>query len=655
MSTTTSVVHLVTRTAAFALAVTSAFATPPQDDGHPPLAFRTIDGTGNNLLNPDWGSSDSPLLRLTSVAYADGESSPAGADRASARAVSNALAAQSADERSASPVSDFVWQWGQFVDHDIDLTDLATPTEHFDIAVPLDDLWFLPGSTIGLQRSIWTLVGSSPVRQQMNNITAFIDASNVYGSDDVRAAALRLPDGRLKTSAGDLLPFNVDGLPNAPSSDSSFFLAGDVRANEQNGLTAMHTLFVREHNRLVDELAALGLPAEFHYDVARALVGAEMQQITYEEFLPRVLGANAFPPYAGWQSDTNPSIANAFSTGCYRFGHTMLSSTLLRLQPDMEPIAAGHIALQDAFFDPQEIVAHGIAPLLRGLAMQRPQAIDNHVVDDVRNFLFGPPGSGGFDLASLNIQRGRDHGLASYNQTRIDFGLAPAATFADVSPDADVQARLASVYTSPDDIDLWVGMLAEEHVPGALVGELAHTVLTDQFTRLRDGDRFWYETSLPPNFLALIESRTLAEIIRDNTSVGSELPDHVFIRAWLDIGSGLAGSDGTPRLTGEGSLLPDTDGAFVLSGARADALGVFALGFAQADIPFKGGTLVPAITAPSGFLIPFQTDATGGMSMSFTMPAHVTESVALFAQCWVKDDGAIHGVAGSNAVRGDTP
>ena len=90
------------------------------------------------------------------------------------------------------------------------------------------------------------------------------------------------------------------------------------------------------------------------------------------------------------------------------------------------------------------------------------QEIDRFMIDGVRNFLFGPPGAGGFDLASLNIQRGRDHGLPTYNQTRIDFGLAPATSFADISSDPDTQAALSAAYTSSDDVDIWVGGLAED-------------------------------------------------------------------------------------------------------------------------------------------------------------------------------------------------
>ena len=180
----------------------------------------------------------------------------------------------------------------------------------------------------------------------------------------------------------------------------------------------MHTLFVREHNRLVLELRKLKLPEETRYQVARAIVGAELQAITYREFLPLLLGKNTLARYRGYDPSVNAGIANIFSTGAYRFGHTMVPSQLLRLNRKGRPIKEGHLPVREAFFNPQLILDHGIEPILRGLATQRAEAVDNFIVNDLRNFLFGPPGAGGFDLSALNIQRGRDHGLPSYNDSR---------------------------------------------------------------------------------------------------------------------------------------------------------------------------------------------------------------------------------------------
>jgi len=328
-----------------------------------------------------------------------------------------------------------------------------------------------------------------------------------------------------------LLPFNTAGLPNAGGTDPSLFLAGDVRANEQVGLTAMHTLFVREHNRLAAEIAANdpALTGEEIYQEARRIVGALVQIITYKEFLPALLGPNALGHYWAYEWSVSPAIRNEFSTAIYRFGHSALSPTLLRLDASLNTIPEGDLPLRDAFFRPDRLVNEGgIEPILRGLASQACSAIDTELVDDVRNFLFGLPGAGGFDLASLNIQRGRDHGLPSYNDARDAMGLAVPTSFAEVSSDPDIQARLASVYTDVDEIDLWVGTLAEDSVNGGHVGELAFQVIKMQFEALRDGDRYWYSATLTAQEVAEIESTTLADVIRRNTSIGAEISDNVF-------------------------------------------------------------------------------------------------------------------------------
>src|SRR5690606_25170937 len=161
---------------------------------------------------------------------------------------------------------------------------------------------------------------------------------------------------------------------------------------------------------------------------------------------------------------------NEFSAAAFRIGHTLLSPTLARLDNYGLPIVHGPLPLREAFFNLSVITDQGgIAPLLKGQASQRAQEIDNHIVEDVRSFLFGPPGSGGFDLSCLNIQRARDHGLPDYNTIREELGLGRVKSFAEITSKPEVQAALASVYPDVDSIDPWVGMICEDHVPGGSV------------------------------------------------------------------------------------------------------------------------------------------------------------------------------------------
>ncbi len=502
---------------------------------------RSVDGSGNNLQNPLMGATITELIRYVFSDYEDGISEMPEADLPSARLVSNFVNSQETLIPNPQGASDYIWQWGQFLDHDIDFTNGANPVEPADIPVPAGDPFFDPFDTgtqvIIFDRSVYdtsTGVGVGNPRQQINTITTWIDASNVYGSDVERAVALRTNDGtgRLNTSSGDLLPFNTQGLPNDGGDDDPFlFLAGDFRANEQVGLSAMHTLFVREHNRYVEELAAQrpGLSGDELYERGRRFVGALIQAITYNEFLPALMGGAALSPYDGYNPSVDASIANIFSTAAYRFGHSMLSPELQRLDQNLNVIAEGNLELRDAFFNPEAIVDEGgIDPILRGLAKQVAQRLDPFIIDDVRNFLFGPPGAGGFDLASLNIQRGRDHGLPRYNDVREQMGLSRVSTFSQISSDADIQMSLAEAYGNVDDIDLWVGGLCEDPVAGSHLGELFQLIIKVQFEALRDGDRFWYERKLGNAELQEVLATSLSDVIKRNTGIGSELQDNVF-------------------------------------------------------------------------------------------------------------------------------
>ncbi len=517
------------------------------------LEFRTIDGSGNNDQNPTWGAAHAKLVRAVVCAYDDEIDEPSGADRPSARLVSNVMAAQPVTTPSASGPSNMFWLWGQFLDHDLDLTDalfdeFGICLEPFPIPVPAGDPFFDPlaegDREIDLCRSIFDpTTGTDPSnpREQVNAITAYIDASNVYGSDVIRGGVLRALDGTGKLLVtddallGDLLPYNVFGMGNAslPGQDpTSLFLAGDVRANENVALTAMHTLWVREHNTWAQKLAnrfPSSTPDEI-YETARVIVGAEIQSITFREFLPVLLGPTAIPPYGGYDDTTDAGIANVFSTVAYRFGHSMLTNELFRLDSELNPTPEGPIALAAAFFAPDAFVnGGGVEPLLRGAVRQRANDLDPFVVDAVRNFLFGPPGAGGFDLASLNIQRGRDHGHPSYNDVRAAFGLAPKPDLASISDDPEVQARLAATYADVDQVDPWVGGLSEPAVNGGLLGETFSAIVRDQFLRLRDGDRFWYQNHLPPRIVNKLQRQTLTKVIRRNTDIGGEIQANAFL------------------------------------------------------------------------------------------------------------------------------
>lgn len=502
------------------------------------MEYRSIDGSGNNLENPDWGKAGTPLRRVTRVAYEDGLSSPAGQNRPNPRIISNTVLDQVERTFNSKNASDYFWCWGQFIDHDIDLSIEAEPLEVLGVEVPKGDIYFDPlysGTVvIPLNRSIYE-IDSDGIRQQLNTQSSFLDASNVYGDSETRAASLRTNDGtgKLKTGPEGLLPYNVNGLPNAMGTSSDFYLAGDIRANEQTGLTALHALWVKEHNRIAHLLyyENPNLGEEGLYQEARRRVIALNQIITYNEFLPILLGENGLTAYSGYKPEVNPSIMNLFSTACYRLGHSLVSSQLLRLKSDLTTIEEGNLQLRDAFFTPSTLtVGGGMEPILRGLAKQVCENLDAMSINDLRNFLFGMPGSGGLDLSVLNIQRGRDHGLPGYNDAREDFGLARKTSFEEISSNAETVKRLSQVYQSVDEIDPWVGGLAEDAYQDSMLGEFFFTVVKLQFESIRDGDRFWYQNDgFDTDELAELEATKLSDVIRRNTLIDDEIQDNVFL------------------------------------------------------------------------------------------------------------------------------
>jgi len=249
-----------------------------------------------------------------------------------------------------------------------------------------------------------------------------------------------------------------------------------------------------------------------------------MQAITYNEFLPALIGDEALTPYRGYNQEVDPSICNIFSTAAYRLGHSMLSPKV-----QLVGVSRKAIPFRDLFFSPKTVEKYGIEPFLAGLTTQRMQKIDTKAVDDIREFLFQGLPNPLIDLAALNIQRGRDHGLPDYNQCRVDYGLTPNSSFSEISSVTETQRRLEKAYGSVDLIDPWVGGLAEDHHVSAQIGELFFHVLKDQFERLRDGDRFWYENdlALTDKERAAISRTKLSHVIKRNTSL-SRIQEDVF-------------------------------------------------------------------------------------------------------------------------------
>jgi len=483
--------------------------------------WRSSNGIGNNFDNPDQGSVCTGLNTLAPHAFGDGDSTPANRTP-NPRYVSNAVSKLTGADPHPTLSQMMTW-WGQYIDHTVAISPEGEEDLSFTSAANIteDPNETIFSATIPFKRADFVL--NSTPREHLTQLTAFLDADNVYGKDGPRELALRLMDGtgKLKTSAGDLPPLNIYGLDNANpvgATPEDLYLVGDVRGNENSNLLALHTIFVRLHNILCDEFVAefprFAGQDEVIYQMARRKVAGIQQRITYREFLPRLLGSYNPPAYTGYKEDVNPTVLKEFSTVAYRFGHGTVNSDVLVGESTL-------VSLNDLFFNPSAIVTHGVDDLILGAMKQYMKNVTPELVDELRNTLFGPPSGPLLDLAALNIQRGRDMGIPNYNVLRVAYGLAEKATWADVTSNVALQGKLASVYASPSVADPWVAGLAEDHVSGGVVGELFAAIIREQFVRLRDGDRFWHEND--PAFreedLAEIRGYNLAKVIEKTTNV----------------------------------------------------------------------------------------------------------------------------------------
>jgi hypothetical protein len=523
------------------------------------LEFRSIDGSGNNLTDLSQNSSGDSFSRIGVANFGDSQRSLA-SNLPNARTVSNIVVAATTEEAETPNdrgLSGMMYAWGQFIDHDINLMK-SDGTNGISIQIPNGDP-NLSGNISLTRTTVDPLTGLA-----INNVTGWIDGSMVYGSDAVTAASLRNADGYMLTSVDNNLPI-ANGA----------FLAGDIRAQENPDLTALQTLFVREHNRQVDLLKAAhpDWSGDQLYNQARAIVGAEIAHITYSEFLPSLLGRGAISRYEGYDPTVNTSMNEEFAGAAFRFGHSIVSANLQRLAEDGSAVGPD-LSLKDAFFQsPTDFAANGgAAGFLRKLASDVSNELDVHIVDDLRNFLNVPGAS--MDLAAINIQRGRDLGLGSLNQTRVALGLKAYTSFTEISSDPAIAASLQEAYGSVDKLDLWIGGLAENHGRGAMVGETFQVIIANQFEALRDGDRLWYENQgFDRRTLNQINDTQLSDLILLNTDV-EHIQNDVF--RYVDRHGSDSVVDPSVR-----QLLVGKDGADILLGGDRNDILVAGLGNQQ--------------------------------------------------------------------------
>jgi peroxidase len=497
--------------------------------------FRPIGGSGNNLQDPDLNAiPGSAELALAPLNFAPGTQDGL-VDAPNARMISNLIAggtgANGQNGQTDDPVvSAWIYVFGQFVDHDLDLEETPPNSAPINIVVPPGDPVFTSGTAIAMTRDT-----RSPTTNTIINIVAgYLDLSQLYGSTTAIAASLRNADGTLITSDnGQALPVVNDT-----------FVTGDPRVMENPELTALTILFMREHNFWVGTLKMEhpSWTGDQLYNMAKAITTAEYQNIVYTEYLPLVIGP-VLGPYRGYDPTVNAEVTQEFSTAAFRMGHSQVSDTQDGIDANGNVVFTESLA--QAFFNTPEIdESNGIDPLLRSLGADFSQATDVYVVAALRNLLFAGLVGGDIDeidLIAIDIQREKDVGLGTLNQTRQAIGLKRYASFAQLTSDPVLQNNLQTVYGSIDNVDLFIGGLAEKHAAGAIVGPTFQAIIADQFQALRAGDRFfWQNQGFDPPTAAMIGRTTLTNLIQRNTAtpnlqanvfIESALPTHIRPRA----------------------------------------------------------------------------------------------------------------------------
>jgi Animal haem peroxidase/Cellulose binding domain len=598
---------------------------------------RSLDGSGNNVAHPTWGQTNTPYSRVAPARYGDGRSTLVNGPNA--RMVSNRIFNDVHQNIfSEDRVSQWGWAWGQFLDHTFGLAQGGTEAANiaFNASDPLETFTNNLG-TIALNRDEPAPgTGVNNPREHINTVNSYISGWPVYGGTNARLDWLR--DGpldgnptnnqaTLMLAPGGFLPKRTarGDAANAPTmaadgrllaTPDQGVVAGDVRANENIALTSVHTLFAREHNRIVSLLPST-LSQEDRFQIARRIVGAEEQFITYNEFLP-ALGV-FLPRYSGYNPNVNANLSTEFATVGYR-AHSMMHGEFTTepvpvsrySQAQLDSLRNGGVEvnitgsdvsftvpLGVGFFNPNLVSTIGLGTFLTSLGESQYRN-DEMIDNQLRSVLFRVPVSGNpdcldgptlpqcfngvVDLGAIDIQRGRDHGMPSYNQLRAAYGLPAKTSFtsitgestdqfpagsgidnpnsldfirtadingtATVVGDADgstsgvrrstTAARLRAIYGDVNNVDAFVGMVAEAHVAGSEFGELQRAIWARQFQALRDGDRFFYGND---SALATILSTygidfhaTLKDVIARNTDTpAADIHNNVFLVADDDL------------------------------------------------------------------------------------------------------------------------
>ncbi len=477
------------------------------------------DGTGNNVVNPNWGSVDSALVSEFGSHYpgdASGDS-VSYAGRPSCCFLEPLFTA-AFDTAGMQGLNQAQVIFGQFLSsHDAALT-------------PGNDSEPIPNEAClsGHKRAIHH--NTNP-RTHPNKVTSFLELTVVYGETNAKALALRsLVRGELRHSANsNFLPkrcadlgvdiFTGGGDPN------DVFCAGDVRVNENLYLLVIHTLFMREHNRLAGRVYAEhpSWTDEQIYQKARAINIAQYQHIAYYEWLPNVVGhsffeASPLSAYQGYNPTTNPGYFSDSSQSIFRMSHTQIVNRILR--QDEYGVIFNEESLITTAFQPGRLEAYGIEEWISGMANTFASQVGPSFPSELNTH--PNPVLPDLHLMAIDCFRGRDFGLIDFNGLRQALGLPAVTSMSQISK-ASLNQYILNQYNSVNNIDEFVGLILEDHAIDSPIGPTLQRAMERQMLKTREGDRFWFEN---PNYTELtgaekqqVHRISMAKIILRNSKL----------------------------------------------------------------------------------------------------------------------------------------
>ncbi|CAH1111169.1 unnamed protein product [Psylliodes chrysocephalus] len=530
-------------------------------DSCPPekIKYRPLDGSCNNLENPGMGTANQPYARfIEKPNYSDGISKPpvakSGKPLPNARFISEQTSRHIPTERAN--VVRLVSGIHQFIAHDHSVTLLrsadpcctsdmralpTTPESCFNIDVPDNDPYYsqhnvtcMPitktTTTINLN---CTATNPKPYADQISGVTAALDLNIVYGSTESEANELRtFSEGRLITRNGRYLPLG-SGCATPPNTPNICYKTGDFRANQNLDLTISHITWVRFHEWCCDRMVSINphWNDERIYQECRKLNIAVYQHLAFSEMFPALIGYKAMEkrnllyPYklSEGRSTYDPHCEinplNEFSTAGYRVVHAILVASLKMANEKRDSM--GDLQLTDHLNNPAVLERDDMFDhLIRGGTCQRANKVGSSFDPDLtRNLRFDvSPLKFGIDIHAADIQRGRDHALASYSAIRSKCGLKKATTFDDfldamTKENADL---LASVYEDAQDVELIIGATLETAKPHSVLGPTAECLFLEALERIQKCDRYWWDNNqnhFTDPQLESIRSMTVASLL----------------------------------------------------------------------------------------------------------------------------------------------